>query len=100
VAFVIVLGGVLLFSFGLSRLSVRVKRDHRGLGPYACGEEIQTHMIQPDYEQFLPFAIFFTLLHVAALVLATVFLADLAAFVMAIIFLVGVMLGLIVLYRR
>ncbi len=39
---------------------------------YACGEDVADHRIQPDYAQFFPFAFFFTIMHVFALVVATV----------------------------
>lgn len=39
--------------------------------PYACGEEVPAEKTIPDYQEFFPFAIFFTLLHVAGLMLAT-----------------------------
>ncbi len=39
--------------------------------PYACGEDVPAEKVLPDYQRFFPFAIFFTLLHVAGLMLAT-----------------------------
>ncbi|MCX5785168.1 MAG: NADH-quinone oxidoreductase subunit A [Elusimicrobia bacterium] len=39
--------------------------------PYGCGEEVSEQRVSPDYQGFFPFAIFFTLLHVAALMIAT-----------------------------
>jgi NADH-quinone oxidoreductase subunit A len=41
--------------------------------PYGCGEEVPAEQARavPDYQAFFPFAIFFTLLHVAGLMLAT-----------------------------
>jgi len=39
--------------------------------PYGCGEEVSEQRVSPDYHGFFPFAIFFTLLHVAALMIAT-----------------------------
>lgn len=39
--------------------------------PYACGEVVNAEKAEPDYRMFFPFAVFFTLLHVAGLVLAT-----------------------------
>ena len=100
IAFVIMLavaGGV---SFGMSRLSLRHRAGQEGMEPYACGEDIPTHMIQPNYGQFLPFAIFFTILHVVALTLATVPAMTPGTFVMAIVYLLGAVIGLVVLYRR
>ena len=40
--------------------------------PYACGQDVPTGRIQPSYSEFFPFAFFFTIMHVAALVIATV----------------------------
>ncbi|HNW45523.1 MAG TPA: NADH-quinone oxidoreductase subunit A [Elusimicrobiales bacterium] len=39
--------------------------------PYGCGEDVPGDKVDPDYHGFFPFAIFFTLLHVAGLMLAT-----------------------------
>ncbi len=32
------------------------------LAPYACGEDMPSHLMQPDYSQFFPFAFFFTVI--------------------------------------
>ena len=40
--------------------------------PYACGQDVSTGRIQPGYADFFPFAFFFTIMHVDALLLATV----------------------------
>jgi len=39
--------------------------------PYACGEVVDAEKAEPDYRMFFPFAVFFTLLHVVGLVIAT-----------------------------
>ncbi|MDD2773959.1 MAG: NADH-quinone oxidoreductase subunit A [Elusimicrobiales bacterium] len=39
--------------------------------PYACGEDVSSQKAEPEYGAFFPFAIFFTLLHVAGLMIAT-----------------------------
>ena len=39
--------------------------------PYACGEDVPGEKLIADYQEFFPFAIFFTLLHVAGLMIAT-----------------------------
>jgi len=38
---------------------------------YACGEDVPGEKVIADYQEFFPFAIFFTLLHVAGLMIAT-----------------------------
>jgi hypothetical protein len=70
------------------------------LKPYACGEEIGSHLAQPDYGQFFPFAFFFTILHVVALMATTVPVETGSSFFFAIIYLAGAVIGLTVLYRR
>ena len=99
-AFLILLAAAVGLSFGLSRLSFKKRVGDGGLEPYACGEELPSHMIQPDYGQFLPFAMFFTLLHVVALMGATVPQAGMASLVIAGVYLLGAFVGLTVLYRR
>ena len=68
--------------------------------PYACGEDIQEHRVQPDYQQFFSFAFFFTIMHVAALLVATVPPAQADAAVFAVIYLASAAVGLFVLFRR
>ncbi len=73
VAFVISLAFVLLLSELLTPLAAKPARvpgsaKHKA---YGCGEEVSTEKAVPDYQGFFPFAIFFTLLHVAGLMLAT-----------------------------
>ena len=111
IAFAIVLAAsALLYGvMGLLRAGTREK-GARGLGPYSCGEELPTHMIQPDYGQFYPFAFFFTVLHVVALTATTVpaiwpgALAGVSAIgsvlVVAGIYVAGAIAGLTILYRK
>ncbi len=65
---------------------------------YSCGEQFSGHLIQPDYSQFFPFAFYFTILHVVALMAATVPVATLETSLIAVVYLVGAMIGLFVLY--
>lgn len=98
VAFGIVLAAVFCLSWGFSRLSMR--RTRRLTGPYACGEDIPSHMMQPDYGQFLPFALFFTILHVVALMATTVPVTTLASSLIVVTYVVGAVVGLFVLYSK
>ena len=70
------------------------------LKPYACGEEVTGRMIQPDYGQFFPFAFFFTILHVVALMATTVPVETASTFVIALVYIAGAVVGLTVLYRK
>ena len=66
---------------------------------YACGEDLPIRRVQPDYKQFFPFAFFFTIMHVVALVLATVPSGELGAHSMALVYIGGAIVGLVVLFR-
>lgn len=101
VAFLIVLLSMLLFSRMLSRLSFKRKPHHDGMEKaYACGEDIPSGLMQPDYSQFFPFAFFFTLLHVFTLIIATVPILTPGAFVVALIYILAAITGLVILFRR
>lgn len=75
VVFVISLLFVMGLSALLSPLSAKPARQPGSAKnqPYGCGEDIPEDQAKavPDYQAFFPFAIFFTLLHVAGLMLAT-----------------------------
>jgi NADH:ubiquinone oxidoreductase subunit 3 (subunit A) len=101
IAFLIVLGATALLYVAMMRLSAgRRGAKARGLGPYACGEDIPTHMIQPDYTQFYPFAFFFTILHVVALIACTVPAPSFATGIIAALYVAGAVVGLVILYRK
>jgi NADH:ubiquinone oxidoreductase subunit 3 (subunit A) len=66
---------------------------------YECGEEGAKHLIQPDYSQFFPFAFFFTILHIIALMATTVPVVTLGSFTITIFYLVGAVTCLSVFLR-
>ena len=68
--------------------------------PYACGEDVADHKAQPDYSQFFHFAFFFTIMHVVALIVATVPGGVPVAAGLAAAFLVCAAVGLFILFRR
>ena len=85
VAFLLILGVSVLFSRLLSALSFKGKEHNDEQGKaYACGEDISEHRVQVDYGQFFPFAFFFTILHVLALIVATMPIATIDSFFIAI----------------
>ena len=101
VVFIAVLVAALFFAYVLSKLSLKPKKIPAGLTKeYSCGEDIKTHMIQPDYTQFFPFAFYFTILHVVSLMLATVPMATMQTFMIAVVYILGAIVGLFVLYKR
>jgi NADH:ubiquinone oxidoreductase subunit 3 (subunit A) len=67
---------------------------------YACGEDFQGHSIQPDYSQFFPFAFFFTILHVVALVIATVPQETVAILSIAVVYVLAAVIGLLILLKK
>jgi hypothetical protein len=67
---------------------------------YACGEDLPSHRMQPDYAQFFPFAFFFTIMHVVALIVGTVPSGDVKSFGIAIVYLLAAFCGLFILFRR
>ena len=102
VAFVIMLVAALLFSGAISRLGFKPKGpDSNGTGKsYACGEDVSTHLMQPDYTQFFPFAFFFTILHVVTLMIATVPVETVESFSIAVLYIMGAVVTLLILFRR
>ena len=101
VVFIAVLVAALFFAYVLSKLALKPKSVPAGLTKeYSCGEDIKTHMIQPDYSQFFPFAFYFTILHVVALMIATVPVATMQTFMIAVVYILGAIVGLFVLYKR
>lgn len=101
VAFLVVLCVMLIFAAALSRLSLKSgKRAEDQTKSYACGEDVPTHLMQPDYSQFFPFAFFFTVLHVVALMITTVPVETMESFSIAIIYIAGAMVGMAILFRR
>jgi ABC-type phosphate/phosphonate transport system permease subunit len=101
VVFIVIMLAILICAYALSKLSLKPKSIPEGLTKeYSCGEDIKTHMIQPDYSQFFPFAFYFTILHVVALMIATVPMATMQTFLIAVVYILGAIVGLFVLYKR
>lgn len=101
VAFIIILAATFLCSYLFSRLSARPKDHADGKGEsYACGESDYDHMAQPDYSTFFPFAFFFTIAHVATLIMNTVPKETFQNFILAVLYVAGAVVGLYALLRR
>lgn len=67
---IFILVGLLLYLFG-RRLAPKFNPVGGKTTPYACGEDIPMHKVQVSYRLFFHIAIFFTVMHVAALMVAT-----------------------------
>jgi len=101
VAFIIMLTFTVLLSGLFAKLSFKPKKGlDASTTSYSCGEEGLTPFIQPDYGQFFPFAFFFTILHVTALIIATIPTETLGSLSIAVIYLAGAMTALFILFRR
>ena len=100
--FVIVFSFGCLLSFLFSKLAISNKKERtEGMGKsYACGEDVSDHMAQPDYSQFFPFAFFFTIAHVSAMMVATIPLETVKNLLMAEVYIAAVIVGLSILLRR
>ncbi len=92
---------VWLFSASLSPLAWKRKGPRGALDkPYAGGESLEKHRVQPDYSQFFPFAFFFTILHVVTLIVATSPAKVAGSVAFAVVYVLGALLALYVLFRR
>ena len=65
---------------------------------YACGEDVPAQRLQPNYEIFFPFALFFTIIHVTALILSTLPAGNIA--LLGILYMGGVAISLYTLVVR
>lgn len=95
---------ILLASLGLLRLMGMLSYkpapgNEANPKPYACGED-GGPVVRPDYAQVFPFAFYFTILHVVALVATTVPNSEASTLTMALVYVLGAVVGLFVLYRR
>jgi NADH-quinone oxidoreductase subunit A len=98
VAFVLFLGAAgLLFLLG-KRLAPKLTDVGGKLTSYACGEDVPGKKIQFGYRTFFFVALFFTIMHVAALVIATAPAGKVALF--ALLYLAVVFLSILALVTR
>ncbi len=101
VAFIIIFLVMAVWSIILNRCaSPKRENPSESEKAYACGEDFKDHLIQPDYSQFFPFAFFFTILHVVALVIATVPTETIETLAIAVVYVVGAIIGLLILLRK
>jgi NADH-quinone oxidoreductase subunit A len=72
VAFILFLAIAFLLYFLGKRLAPKLNKTGGKLTTYACGEDIPGVKVQFGYRLFFFIALFFTIMHVAALMIATV----------------------------
>jgi NADH-quinone oxidoreductase subunit A len=101
VAFIIMFLVVVILAKVLGTCAASRRKDQTDAKKaYACGEDFKGHFIQPDYSQFFPFAFFFTILHVVALVVATVPQETVSIFAIAVVYLLAAIIGLLILLKK
>jgi len=101
-AFLIIFSFAIIFGQVFLRFLTFKKKDSKDDGcgkAYSCGEDEVKHLIQPDYSQFFPFAFFFTILHIIALMATTVPIATLDSITIAVFYLIGAVISLSVFLR-
>ncbi|HTP25137.1 MAG TPA: hypothetical protein VMK12_05675 [Anaeromyxobacteraceae bacterium] len=102
IAFLVVLGSVWAQSKGMDWFAPKTTtRDDSGkYAAWACGEDVKDHKSQPEYGEFFHFAFFFTVLHVLALIVATVPRGTIGGAGLAVGMLATASVSLLVLFRR
>lgn len=100
VVFLLLLIVVWLANIIFSRISFKASSSQEGKKPYACGEDTYDSSAQPDYSAFFPYAFFFTIAHVATLMLTTVTAGDSRAIAMALAYISAGGVGLYILLRK
>jgi NADH-quinone oxidoreductase subunit A len=98
VAFILILAVVVLIYRLGKRMAPKLTRTGGKLTSYACGEDIPGTKVQFGYRLFFFVALFFTIMHVAALVIATVPAGKIALF--AVLYLAVVFLSILALITR
>lgn len=87
----------LLYALG-NKMAPKLNRTGGKLTTYACGEDIPGVKVQFGFRLFYTFALFFTIMHVAALVIATIPMGKIVFF--AIIYLAMIFLSIMALISR
>lgn len=104
IAFSLVMLIVMLQSFLMKRMSLKAAFGAPlaagATKPYSCGEDMEENVFRPEYGQFFSFAFFFSIMHVVALVVATMPAGKSGGYVIAAIYILGALVSLSALLRR
>lgn len=84
----------------MKKISYRGEPNEGARASYACGEESPKTHCRPEYGQFFSYAFFFTIMHVVALILATVPSGNSEPYLIAAFYIVAVFVGLRSLLRN
>ena len=99
IAFLVVLAVVLVQAYFMKKFAAQGKFSAGKTKAYACGEDSYDNKIQPDYRQFFSFAFFFTIMHVVVMIVATAPMG-LVSNMLAAVYIVVAVVGLLILFRR
>ena len=101
IAFLILLLSGMAFSLVASRLALKSTNHPAGkLKSYGCGEDVTCPRVQPDFSQFFPFAFFFTIMHVVALIITTAPAEAVRSSGIAALYVISAVMGLLILFRK
>lgn len=101
IAFGVLLATVAILEVASRRLTAQGIDSPGKTKAYACGEDPVTNRVQPNYGEFFPFAFFFTIMHVVALMLATVPAGGSKLFIgIAVLYALVGLLGLLILFKE
>ncbi len=98
-AFSLILLAVLLASRLMKGTAFRGEAGAGARSAYSCGEEMPRNSYRPEYGQFFSYAFFFTIMHVAALMLATVPSGTAGPYAIASLYVAAALIGLVALLR-
>ena len=100
IAFSLIMLIVMAQSFLMKRTSFKGKLGAGAEKAYSCGEDMEENRFRPEYGQFFSFAFFFSIMHVAALVVATMPTGARGSYFVSGLYIIGALVGLIALLRR
>lgn len=101
VAFLLVFVFLLILFFFTGKISYKNPHNPEGkTKAYACGEDVKEHRVRPNYSEFFPFAFFFTLMHVIALMIATSPEKITDSLAVALLFIAVAFLSILIIFRR
>ena len=96
--FLIALITVIIFGAIIKIFEPKINRKDDSSKTYACGEDFPAQKLNPGYEEFFPWAIFFTVLHIAALMLMTLAFTSGIPFMVPLIYTIIILIILTILF--
>jgi hypothetical protein len=98
VAFSLVMLLIMAQSFLMKRTSFKAALGGGARKAYSCGEDLEENRFRPEYGQFFSYAFFFSIMHVVALVVAT--MPSGQGYYLAAFYVLAALIGLVAVLRR